>query len=71
MSTFGGVSTFTCSFTSVCPRLQAFTNAHPHTSFPENLEKTLDLEGKNLPRAHLLSLVGKIFLTYPCDLTSK
>ena len=24
-STFGGVSTFTCSFTSVCPRLPAFT----------------------------------------------
>ena len=42
MSTFGGVSMFTCSFTSVCPRLPAFANAHthhhtPHTHTPTRL----------------------------------
>ena len=35
---FGRVSTFTCSFTSVCPRLRAFTKAHPPSHLTGGLE---------------------------------
>ena len=56
MSTFGGVgvSTFTCSFTSVCPRSPAFTNAHTPLPTP-----TYVYVSRHLKREHKCKLCVK------------